>query len=189
MAEAPGDITLLLSQIRAGNRDAESKLMPLVYAELRRLARRYMRSERADHTLQPTALVHEAYLGLLGQREKNWQDRNHFFAMAAKQMRRILVDHARAHRSEKRGGDQGRVQLEDALIYSPEKSAQIVALDEALKRLAKQDPRQAEAVELRFFGGLSEEEVAAIQGVSTRTVMRDWAVAKAWLYSEISDAR
>ena len=186
MGGAPGEISLLLAQLREGNREAESRLIHLVYSELRRLARRYLRAERSDHTLQSTALVHEAYLSLVGQRDKNWQDRNHFFAMAATQMRRILVDHARARRTEKRGGGQTKVELDEALVYSPQKSAEMVALDEALDRLAKRDPRQAQAVELRFFGGLSEEDVAQLQGVSTRTVKRDWAVAKAWLYKEIS---
>ncbi|MGH9433128.1 MAG: sigma-70 family RNA polymerase sigma factor [Terriglobia bacterium] len=186
MADAPGEITLLLAQLREGHRQAESKLMPLVYKELRRLARRYMRAERPDHTLQPTALVHEAYLSLVGQRDKNWQNRAHFFAMAAQQMRHILVDHARAHLAEKRGGDQAKLELDEALAHSPQQKMEVLALDEALDRLAQRDPRQAQTVELRFFGGLSEAEVAEVQGVSTRTVKRDWTVARAWLYKEIS---
>jgi RNA polymerase sigma factor (TIGR02999 family) len=181
----PGEITLLLAKLRHGDRDAESKLMPLVYQELRRLARRYMRAERADHTLQPTALVHEAYLSLVGDRDRTWQNRAHFFAMAAQQMRRILVDHARARRAGKRGGDRAKVELDEGAAYSPEKSEEMLALDQALDRLARRDPRQAQAVELRFFGGLSEDEVAEVQGISTRTVKRDWTLARAWLYKEI----
>jgi RNA polymerase sigma-70 factor, ECF subfamily len=185
LADAPGEISLLLAQLREGDREAESRLMNLVYKELRRLARSYLRAERSDNSLQPTALVHEAYLSLVGQRGKNFQNRNHFFAIASAQMRRILVDHARARRAEKRGGGQLKVELDEALALSPQQSADIVALDEALERLAKLDPRQAKVVELRYFMGNSEAEIAEILGVSTRTVKRDWVVAKAWLYKEI----
>ncbi|MGO8793159.1 MAG: sigma-70 family RNA polymerase sigma factor [Terriglobia bacterium] len=185
MPDPPGDITLLLTELQVGNRAAESKLVPLVYDELRRLARRYMRGERADHTLQPTALVHEAYLRLLGQRDVQWQNRAHFFGVAAQLMRRILVDHARAHRAEKRGGDEPKVTLDTVFVFTEAKGADLVAVDEALTRLTERDPRQGRIVELRFFGGLTEEEAAEVLGVSTRTVKRDWKVARAWLYKEV----
>jgi RNA polymerase sigma-70 factor, ECF subfamily len=186
MPESQGDITALLTEVQAGNRDAESKLVPLVYDELRRLAGRYMRRERPDHTLQPTALVHEAYLRLIGQRNVQWQNRSHFFGVAARMMRRILVDHARTKKAEKRGGNEARIPLNESLAFTAEKSAELLALDEALTRLSQRDPRQGQVVELRFFGGLSEEETAAVLGISTRTVKRDWTVARAWLYKEIS---
>lgn len=186
MDRTPGDITLLLAELRAGNRSAESRLLPLVYDELRRLARRYMRAERRDHTLQPTALVHEAYMRLAGQRDMSWQNRAHFFAVAAQLMRRILVDHARAHKAEKRGGNESKIELGEGLALTEAKAAELLAVDEALTRLAECDPRQARVVELRFFGGLSEEEAAEVLGVSTRTVKRDWSVARAWLFKEIN---
>jgi RNA polymerase sigma factor (TIGR02999 family) len=186
LENAPGDITLLLAELRAGNRSAESRLLPLVYDELRRQARRYMRGERPDHTLQPTALVHEAYLRLAGQREVAWQSRAHFFAVAAQLMRRILVDHARARKAEKRGGHEPRIALEEGLGITQEKSAELLALDEALCHLAERDPRLARAVELRFFGGLSEKEAAEVLGISTRTLKRDWSFAQTWLYKEIN---
>lgn len=181
-----GEITRLLVEIKGGNRRAQSELMPLVYAELRRLARGYMRGERPDHTLQATALVHEAYLKLVEEPAIDWQGRAHFFAVAAQLMRRILVDHARAHQAAKRGGLDHKMSLEEELIFSEAKSAELLALDEALVRLAEQDPRQARIVELRFFGGLSIEEIAEVLQVSPRTVKRDWNMARAWLYEEIS---
>ena len=186
MEGSPGDITVLLTELRAGNRTAESRLMPLVYHELRRVAGRYMRRERPDHTLQPTALVHEAYLRLVGQREISWQNRAHFYGVAAQLMRRILVDHARARQAEKRGGHETKIALEEGLAFTGEKGAELLALDEALRRLAQRDPRQCRAVELRFFGGLSEDEAAEVLGISTRTLKRDWRVARAWLYKEIA---
>jgi RNA polymerase sigma-70 factor (ECF subfamily) len=182
----PGEVTQLLAQLRAGERDAESKLIPLVYAELRRLAAHYLRGERADHTLQPTALVHEAYIRLTGLHEVDWQSRSHFFATAATVMRRILVDHARAQNANKREGCRDAVSLEEALVVSPARSAQLIALDDALDRLAKLDLRRSKIVELRFFGGLSEEETGEVLGISARTVKRDWRVAKAWLYNEVN---
>ncbi len=185
MKGPPGDITILLAELRAGDRSAESKLMPLVYYELRRLARRFMRAERPGHTLQPTALVHEAYLRLAGQREITWQNRAHFFGVAAQLMRRILVDHARARQAEKRGGHEQRVSLDEALEYTEGKAGDLVALDGALDRLAERDPRQGRVVELRFFAGLTEKEAAEVLGISVRTVKRDWHVARAWLYKEI----
>jgi len=181
----PEDITLLLSELKNGNQEAASKLMPLVYDELRRLARGYMRRERPEHTLQPTALVHEAYLKLIKQRSIDWQGRSHFFGIAAQLMRRILIDHARGHLREKRGGALQVFSLDEALVFSPGQSAELVRLDEALERLAKIDPRQSKIVELRFFGGLSVEEAAEFLGISPKTVKRDWSMAKAWLHGEL----
>lgn len=186
VASQPGEVTQLLIELRAGKRDAEAKLVPLVYTELRRLAASYLRGERIDHTLQPTALVHEAYLRLTKLHDVDWQSRSHFFATAATVMRRILVDHARARNANKREGGRDAVSLEEALVVSPARSAQLIALDDALNRLAKLDFRRSKIVELRFFGGLSEEEIGEVLGVSARTVKRDWRVAKAWLYNEVN---
>jgi RNA polymerase sigma-70 factor, ECF subfamily len=184
--ESPSpDVTVLLLELTRGNQEAASKLMPLVYNELRRLARGYMRRERPDHTLQATAPVHEAYLKLVKQRSVDWQGRSHFFGIAAQLMRRILIDHARGHLREKRGGAQEVLPLDEALVFSPRQSAELVRLDEALERLAKLDPRQSKIVELRFFGGLSVEETAGFLGISPETVKRDWSMAKAWLRSEL----
>lgn len=184
----PGDITRLLADLRGGNPDARGQLIPLVYDELRRLASHYMRQERSDHTLQATALVHEAYMRLVEQREVSWENRAHFFGVAANLMRRILVDHARAKKAEKRGGLVQRLPLDQALQYCEEKSDELIALDDALTRLATCDPRQCQIVELRFFGGLTEDETASILGVSPRTVKRDWKIARLWLHGEISRA-
>jgi RNA polymerase sigma-70 factor, ECF subfamily len=186
VSSKPGEVTQLLAQIHAGNKEAEDRLIPLVYAELRRLAAYYLRGERSNHTLQPTALVHEAYLRLTGMHTVDWQSRSHFFATAATVMRRILVDHARAKRAEKREGFREAISLDDALVFSPGRSADLVALDEALDRFAKLDARGSRVVELRFFGGLSEEETAQVLSVSVRTVKRDWRAAKAWLLKEVS---
>ena len=185
----PGEITQLLIDLRTGKRDAEAKLIPLVYAELRQLAAHYLRGERADHTLQPTALVHEAYIRLTKLHDIDWQSRSHFFATAATIMRRILVDHARAQRADKREALHNAFSLEDVLIVSPARSSDLIALDEALKKLAELDVRRSKIVELRFFGGLSEEETGAVLGVSSRTVKRDWRIAKAWLYDELHPSR
>jgi RNA polymerase sigma-70 factor (ECF subfamily) len=185
MNQAGYDVTALLEELSRGNQAAASKLIPLVYQELRRLAGRYMRHERSDHTLQATALVHEAYLKLVQQRSVDWQGRSHFFGIAAHQMRRILIDHARGHLREKRGGGQQLVPLDEALIFSPSQAAELVKLDESLERLAKLDPRQARTVELRFFAGLTVEEAAQVMGVSPKTVKRDWSVAKAWLHGDL----
>jgi RNA polymerase sigma-70 factor (ECF subfamily) len=184
-----GEVTQLLIEIRAGNREAEEKLIPLVYTQLRRLAAHYLRGERADHTLQPTALVHEAYLRLTKIHEVDWQSRSHFFATAATVMRRILVDHARAQLANKREGFREAISLEEVLVLSPARSSQLIALDDALVRLASLDTRRSKIVELRFFGGLSEEETGVVLGISVRTVKRDWRVAKAWLYNEMSTGR
>jgi len=186
MGISPGEVTNLLIELKNGNRDAESRLMPLVYGELRRLAGLYMRGERPGHTLQATALVHEAYLRLVGHEDVDWQNRAHFFGVAANLMRRILVDHARAKQAKKRGGGDQKVSLDQAVLVRPEAPEQFLALDEALERLAKRDPRQARIVELRYFGGLSEEETAEVLQISVRTVKRDWSVARAWLYQQLN---
>jgi len=184
----PHQLTQLLVAWSDGSREALDELFPLVYAELRRIAHRHMRRERQGHTLQTTALVNDAYLRLIDQTQVHWQNRAHFFAIAAQMMRRILVDHARARRVEKRGGDARRVALDDALVVADAKAAELVALDDALKALAEIDPRRAEVVELRYFGGLSNEEVAEVLKVHTNTVTRDWNMARAWLYKELSAA-
>ena len=179
------DVTALLVEIANGNQAAQEKLVPLVYDQLKKLARRYMRRERADHTLQTTALVHEAYLKLVGQHSPHWQGRAQFYGIAAQLMRRILIDHARRHLREKRGGSQVILPLEEGLAFTPEHSEDLLKLDEALDRLSKLDPRQSRIVELRFFGGLSVEETSRFLNVSPITVKRDWAVAKVWLYGEL----
>jgi RNA polymerase sigma-70 factor, ECF subfamily len=179
------DVTALLVEIANGNQAAQEKLVPLVYDQLKRLARRYMRRERADHTLQTTALVHEAYLKLVGQHSPHWQGRAQFYGIAAQLMRRILIDHARRRLREKRGGTQVILPLEEGLAFTPEHSEDLLKLDEALDRLSKLDPRQSRIVELRFFGGLSVEETSRFLNVSPITVKRDWAVAKVWLYGEL----
>jgi RNA polymerase sigma-70 factor (ECF subfamily) len=181
-----GEITLLLAEMKRGNSDAFAKLMPLVYREMRRLAAHYMRDERAGHTLQPTALIHEAYLRLVGQDRADWQNRAQFMGVAAQIMRRILVDHARARAAAKRAGTPAA--LNDArLNQGPNigQAEEILAVDEALARLGQLDPQQARVVELRYFGGLSEEETAEAMGISARTVKRDWAMAKAWLRTQL----
>jgi|SRR5208283_241264 len=187
MGSPEADVTALLSQLTQGNHEAHEKLIPLVYEELKRLARSYMRRERADHTLQTTALVHEAYLKLVRQQAVNWQGRSHFFGIAAQLMRRILIDHARGQLRDKRGGVKEVLPLDEALVFSPEHSEELVKLDEALERLAKLDARQSQIVELRFFGGLSVEETAEFLGISPKTVKRDWSVAKTWLHCELRE--
>ncbi len=175
----------LLTAWRGGDHSALDALMPLVYDELRRLARDYLRRERPDHTLQPTALVNEAYLRLVDQKRMRWQNRAHFFAIAAQMMRRILIDHARSKHFEKRGGGVPRVALDEAAVLSDERAGELVALDEALTGLAALDERKGRVVELRYFGGLSVEEVAEVLGVSADTVTRDWRRAKAFLRREM----
>jgi len=184
-----GEVTQLLIELRNGNRTNEAKLMLLVYEELRRIARGYMHGERPDHTLQPTALVHEAYLRLVGQRTVEWRDRTHFFAVAAQLMRRILVDHARARQTAKREGAHHAIPLEEAFVFSEEQSGELVSLDEALSRLAQFDARQSRIVELTFFAGLSVEDTAEVLGIAPRTVRRDWHCAKAWLHGELAGPR
>ena len=178
------EITRLLSALNEGNREAVDALIPLVYAELRRLAAHYLRSERGGHTLQPTALVHEAFLKLVEQ-ETPWQNRAHFFAMAASLMRRILVDYARGRGAEKRGGAAEKVSLDEAFVFAREKPAEMIALDDALKKLARIDARRSRVVELKFFGGLNNEEIAEILGVHSNTVLRDWNLARAWLKTQL----
>ena len=185
MGSVANDVTRLLGELRSGNEDAVAKLVPLLYRELRRMAGAYLSSERRDHTLQPTALVHEAYLRLVDQRNVQWQNRQHFFGVAAQVMRRILVDHARGHEAVKRGGAVAKVSLEEVAVVSKERSAELLALDEALTRLAAFDPQQARIIELRFFGGLTVEEAAEVLSISPATVKRDWNMAKAWLTREV----
>ena len=185
MDPANEDVTLLLIELTKGNKEAASKLIPLVYDELHKLARRHMRRERTDHTLQATALVNEAYLKLVEQRSVRWQSRSHFFAIAAQTMRRILIDHARFHLRGKRGQGQKMVALDEALLFSPEQSEEFLRLDESLERLAQFDPRQSKIVEMRFFAGLTVEETAEVLQVSPKTVKRDWSVAKAWLHGDM----
>jgi RNA polymerase sigma factor (TIGR02999 family) len=186
MSTNSSEISLLLDQYRDGRPDAFSKLMALVYDDLRRLAAWRLQAERPDHTLQPTALVHEAYLKLAGQNPVDWQNKAHFFALASQVMRHILVDHARARQRDKRGGGQSSVSLDEALELSHPSEPGLVELDEALNTLATQDPRKCRIVELRYFGGLSIEETAGLLGVSTATVRREWTLAKAWLRHELS---
>jgi RNA polymerase sigma factor (TIGR02999 family) len=186
MVAPQGEVTSLLLELKQGNKAAEERLIPLVYRELRRIAATSLRREAAQHSLQPTALVHEAYLRLTEIREVDWQSRAHFFAVSATIMRRILVDHARASQAHKRGNGWDTVSLNDAILPSPERAPEILALDEALNRLAVFDARQAKVVELRFFAGMSEEETGSVLSISPRTVKRDWRIAKAWLYKELN---
>jgi RNA polymerase sigma factor (TIGR02999 family) len=180
------DVTQLLLAWGQGDQAAFEQLLPLVYEELRRQAKRYMRQQRPGHTLQTTALVNEAYLQLVRSDQVRWQNRAHFFAVSAQLMRRILVDFARARQNLKRGGAVQHITLDDTLQISAKRGAELVALDDALSALAKFNERQSKVVELRYFGGLSEEEVAEVLDLSPRTVRRDWRVARAWLYSELS---
>jgi RNA polymerase sigma factor (TIGR02999 family) len=180
------EITQLLLAWGQGDEKALEKLMPLVHDELRRMARRYMNRQRPGHTLQTTALVNEAYLRLIDASQVRWQDRAHFFAVSAQLMRRILVDFARAKSNLKRGGGAQQLSLEEAMEVSNERAADLVALDDALKALENMNPRQCRIVELRYFGGLSEEETAEALKISERTVRRDWSLARAWLYRELS---
>lgn len=181
----PHDVTRLLKAWSSGDRQALDDLMPVVYAEVRKLARSYLRRERSDHTLQATALVNEAYMRLVDQREVHWQNRAHFFGIAAQMMRRILVDHARMRKREKRGSGEDPVLLDEALEVASDRNLDVVALDDALTALADLDSRQAKIVELRFFGGLSIEETAEVTQLSPATVKREWAGARAWLRREL----
>lgn len=178
-------VTELLGRWRSGDRDALDSLIPLVYEELRRIAQHYLRNERPGHTLQSTALVHEAYVRLIRQDLPQWQNRAHFFAVAAQLMRQILVDHARAYRADKRGGGVCNLALDDAEKDAQQVDVDIVALDDALKTLSAMDPQQGKVVELKFFGGLSIEDTAEVLGVSSSTVKRDWITARAWLHREL----
>ena len=186
MADTRGEVTRLLAEARLGRSDALHRLMPLVYRELRRIAGHQMRAERTGHTLQPTALVHEAFLRLVDQNHDNWQNRTQFFGVAAQLMRRLLVDHARRRRAAKRGIP---VTLSERIYQrapGTDQTEEILAVDEMLARLAELDPRQARVVELRYFGGLSVEETAEALGIATRTVKLDWAMAKGWMKSQLS---
>jgi RNA polymerase sigma factor (TIGR02999 family) len=182
------NVTLLLQKMKHGDLSAEGKLIPVIYDELRRLAGHYMRRERPDHTLQATALVHEAFLRLTEQRNVDWQNKAHFFGIAAQIMRRILIDHARARLRGKRGGGGQRLVLDEGVSLTNARSSELLAINEALNRLSRLDARQARIVELRFFGGLSVEETAHVLGVSPKTVKRDWSVAKAWLHGELRNS-
>jgi RNA polymerase sigma factor (TIGR02999 family) len=180
------EVTQLLIDLTNGNRTAIDSLLPLIYSELRSLAANYLRRERNDHTLQPTALVHEAYLRLVDQTQVNWQNRAHFFGVAAQMMRRILVDHARAHQANKRGGEFERVELDELLPGLVERSAELITLDDALIELATFDEMKSRIIELRYFGGLTVEETAEALGVTPITVKRHWRLAKAWLFGKVS---
>ncbi len=185
--ESTHDITRMLIELTDGNTEVVNSILPHIYDELRRLAGSYLRRERADHTLQPTALVHEAYMKLIDQKKVKWQNRAHFFGIAAQVMRRILLDHARKHKADKRGGEAEKLPLEEEiLVVSHEKSNELIALDDALDALAAIDPQKAKIVELRYFGGLSIEETAEVMGVSVPTINRQWRTAKAWLYGQIA---
>ncbi|HZW92846.1 MAG TPA: sigma-70 family RNA polymerase sigma factor [Candidatus Eremiobacteraceae bacterium] len=183
--DEPTEVATLLGGLDIGNDKAVAELVVLLYSELRSLASGYLRRERSDHTLQTTALVHEAYLRLANQREVHWKNREQFLGVAAQLMRRILVDYSRGHGAQKRGKGFEKVFLEEAEVVSKDKAADVIALDEALTRLAGFDPQQARLVELRFFGGLSIEESAGVLGVSRTTLKRDWNLAKAWLAREL----
>jgi RNA polymerase sigma-70 factor (ECF subfamily) len=188
MQPSEADVTALLSEMADGNDAAAEKLFSIVYEELKRLARNYMRRERSGHTLQTTALVHEAYLRLVEQESVQWQGKSHFFGIAAQMMRRILTDHARRNLRLKRGGVKETLLLDEALAFSPEHSEELLNLDQALDRLEQLDARQSKIVELRFFAGLTVEEAADFLRISPKTVKRDWAVARAWLHAELRGA-
>ena len=189
-----GEVTILLKQAREGNRDAAEKLVAAVYSQLREIARRFLSQERANHTLQATALVHEAYLQMIDQKEMNWANRAHFFAVSSQLMRHILVDHARARNAEKRGGAAAKVSLDETGVIPLDFVAtmqeqhypQLIMLDTALSKLEQLDPQQSRVIELRFFGGLTEEEIATVMDISLSTVKREWKAARAWLYREMA---
>ncbi len=178
-------ITILLADLNAGKPEAADQLLPLIYEDLRQIAARHFRRERAGHTLQPTALVHEAYLRLMTPGETRWENRAHFFASASRAMRRILVEHARQHGAEKRFGGQQRIDLDKALVFEPENPADFMTLHHALERLESLDPRQGRIVELRYFGGLSIHETAEVLHISATTVKDEWKLARAWLRREV----
>lgn len=189
MSDRGGEVTELLQMMRGGDAQAAERLLPLVYAELHRLAAAYMRRERREHTLQPTALIHEAYLRLAREGGLDWQSREHFIGVAAGVMRHVLVDYARAHKAQARGGELRRIELEDDVAVAEQRSDEVLALDAALEKLGAVNARQAQVVELRYFGGLSVEQVAAVLEVSPRSVKRDWALARVWLFQELRDER
>jgi RNA polymerase sigma factor (TIGR02999 family) len=190
MPDAHGDVTRLLGQLRAGNQDVANQLVSLIYDELRRIAGAQMRRERPGHTLQATAVVHEAYMRLAGEQEIEWQNRAHFFAIAARTMRRVLLDYARQRHAGRRGGEDARkVDIDAELLIGDDRLEDVVALDEVLARLSQMDPEQGRIVELRFFGGLNVAETAEVMGISPRTVKREWRLAKAWLDRELATAK
>jgi RNA polymerase sigma factor (TIGR02999 family) len=186
VADHSADITLLLRSVAAGDRADVDRLMAAVYDDMRRIASTHLAAERADHTLQPTALVHEAYLKLVNQHTANWNDRLHFFSIASQIIRRILIDHARERKAAKRGGGARAISLDDANVAAPQQDLDLLALDDALRQLAEIDARQARIVELRFFGGCSVDEIAELLDIGRRTVDRDWMAAKAWLFCQLS---
>ena len=185
-SSSPHEITRLLAEWSDGNQTALDKLYPLVYDELHKMARRYMKREREGHTLQTTALINEAYVRLVDQKHIHWQNRAHFFAISAQIMRRILIDHARRHDYAKRGGGAQQVSLDEVAMVAVERASSLLLLDEALNRLAEMDARRSQVVELRYFGGLNNEEIAGVLKISENTVTRDWNMARAWLYQELS---
>ncbi len=187
VADMHREVTRLLAGLKSGGPEARAELAAAVYQELHDMARRLMRNERADHTMQATALVHEAFMRLFGGSEPQWDDRRHFFAVAATAMRRVLVDYARARGAGKRGGELQRVNLDESAVVGHDHLDQVIAIDQALARLALLDARQSRIVELRFFTGLSEEEIAELLQVSARTVKRDWRLARVWLHGELAD--
>jgi len=190
MPEAGHDVTRLLALLRAGNPGVADQLVPLIYDELRRIAGAQMARERPGHTLQATAVVHEAYMRLAGEQDIEWQNRAHFFAIAAKTMRRVLLDYARQRHAGKRGGEGARkVDIDAALLIGDDRLEDVVALDEVLARLSEMDPEQGRIVELRFFAGLNVDETAEVMGISPRTVKREWRLAKAWLDRELASAK
>jgi RNA polymerase sigma factor (TIGR02999 family) len=182
------EVTQILQNWSGGDSEAPARLMPFVYDEMRRLARVFLAKERGNHTLQPTALVHEAYVRLIDQTRVNWQNRAHFYGIAASMMRRVLIDHARAHATDKRGGASIHLSIDDVQVPVEERAAALLDLDEALERLKEMDERKCKIVEMRFFGGLSDEEIAEVLNVSTRTVLRDWKTARLWLYRELAQS-
>jgi RNA polymerase sigma factor (TIGR02999 family) len=182
----PHEITELLAEWSEGNQAALDQLYPLVYNELRRLAHGYLRRERKGHTLQTTALINEAYLRLVDQKHVHWANRSHFFGISAQIMRRILIDHARRYEYSKRGGGAQRISLDEGAVVAKQRARELLLLDEALKSLATIDPRRSQVVELRYFGGLNNEEIAGVLKISENTVTRDWNMARAWLYQELS---
>ena len=184
MSQETGEVTTLLRAMKSGDAAAADRLLALVYKELHVLAEKYMRRERPDHTLQATALINEAYMRLVGN-DTDWQNHQHFVGVAANVMRRVLVDHARAHNAGKRGGDLRRVEFEEGIAFSAERSIEVLAVDEALTELGNLNPRQAQVVEMRYFSELSEEQIAALLNVSVRTVQRDWLLAKGWLSERV----
>ena len=184
--ERRDEVTEILHDWSGGDRAAPERLMPLVYDEMRRLARSFLSRERGGHTLQPTALVNEAYLRLVDQTRVSWQNRAHFYGIAASMMRRVLIDHARAHATEKRGGAAVHLSIDDVQVPIEERAASFLAMDEALERLGQFNERGRRIVEMRFFAGLSDEEIAEVLGVSTRTVLREWKSARLWLFRELS---